>query len=144
MRLLPSGGASVARFVGLGCDRDHTPDILSQDAAIRSRRTGSRQRTTELFSRVRRLARRRTFGYGGRLSNETLDRRLEAMAIRPVVWGEKIHDRENAVVRGIYPKGMHGAIAEALNEDGAIKASTATMEEPEHGLPEARLAATDV
>ena len=63
------------------------------------------------------------------------------MAIRAVVWGENIHDRENAVVRGIYPKGMHGAIAEALNEDGAIKASTATMEEPEHGLPEARLAA---
>ena len=26
------------------------------------------------------------------------------MAIRAVVWGENIHDRENAVVRGIYPK----------------------------------------
>ena len=39
------------------------------------------------------------------------------MAIRAVVWGENIHDRENAVVQAIYPKGMHGAIAEALNAD---------------------------
>jgi len=66
------------------------------------------------------------------------------MAIRAVVWGENIHDRENAVVRGIYPKGMHGAIAEALNEDNDIKASTATKEQPEHGLTEERLAETDV
>ena len=61
------------------------------------------------------------------------------MAIRAVVWGENIHDRENAVVRGIYPTGMHGAIAEALNEDSGIQASTATKEQPEHGLPAERL-----
>ena len=66
------------------------------------------------------------------------------MAIRAVVWGENIHDRENEVVRAIYPKGMHGAIADALNEDPAITATTATMEEPEHGLTAARLAETDV
>jgi len=66
------------------------------------------------------------------------------MAIRVVVWGENIHDRENAVVRGIYPKGMHGAIADALNEDSGIKATTATKEQPEHGLTEERLAETDV
>jgi trehalose utilization protein len=74
---------------------------------------------------------------------ETL-REMDAMAIRAVVWGENIHDRENAVVRGIYAKGMHGAIAEALNEDARIKATTATMEQPEHGLSDARLAETDV
>ena len=66
------------------------------------------------------------------------------MAIRAVVWGENIHDRENAVVRGIYPKGMHGAIADALNEDPASRRRTATLEQPEHGLSEARLAETDV
>ena len=66
------------------------------------------------------------------------------MAIRVTVWGENIHDRENEAVRSIYPKGMHGAIAEALNQDAGIKARTATLDQPEHGLPEARLAETDV
>ena len=50
------------------------------------------------------------------------------MKIRAVVWGENVHDRENEAVRKIYPKGMHGAIAEALNEDAGINATTATME----------------
>ena len=63
------------------------------------------------------------------------------MAIRVVVWGENIHDRENAVVRDLYPNGMHGTIAEALNQDAGIEATTATMEQPEHGLTEERLAA---
>jgi trehalose utilization protein len=66
------------------------------------------------------------------------------MKIRAVVWGENVHDRENAEVRRIYPKGMHGAIADALNEDKAIHATTATLEQPEHGLTEKRLAETDV
>ncbi len=66
------------------------------------------------------------------------------MAIRTVVWGENVHDRENAVVRSIYPNGMHGCIAEALNADAAIAATTATLDQPEHGLDEARLAETDV
>ena len=39
------------------------------------------------------------------------------MTIRTTVWGENVHDRENEVVREIYPKGMHGCIADALNAD---------------------------
>jgi trehalose utilization protein len=66
------------------------------------------------------------------------------MPIRAVVWGENIHDRENATVATIYPKGMHGAIAEALNEDKEITATTATLDQPEHGLTEAKLDQTDV
>jgi trehalose utilization protein len=66
------------------------------------------------------------------------------MAIRVVVWGENIHDRENEVVRSLYPNGMHGTIAEALNQDEAIEATTATLEQPEHGLSAERLAETDV
>lgn len=66
------------------------------------------------------------------------------MPIRTVVWGENVHERENAVVGGLYPKGMHGAIADALNAEPAIEATTATLEQPEHGLPADRLAATDV
>lgn len=66
------------------------------------------------------------------------------MTIRVTVWGENIHDRENETVRAIYPKGMHGAIAAALNQDGTIQAETVTLEQPEHGLSEKRLAETDV
>lgn len=66
------------------------------------------------------------------------------MPVRAVVWGENIHDRENETVREIYPDGMHGCIAAALNRDAGIEATTATMDQPEHGLPEARLADTDV
>lgn len=66
------------------------------------------------------------------------------MTIRAVVWGENIHERTNEVVASIYPEGMHATIAKALNADKAISVSTATLEQPEHGLPESRLAETDV
>ena len=44
------------------------------------------------------------------------------MAIRTIVWGENIHEQTNAVVRSIYPNGMHNTIADALNRDPAITA----------------------
>lgn len=64
--------------------------------------------------------------------------------IRAVVWNEFVHERENDVVRGIYPDGIHVAVAAALREDGDVAAATATLDEPEHGLSEARLRETDV
>lgn len=66
------------------------------------------------------------------------------MTIRAVVWGENIHERTNEVVAALYPEGMHTTIAKALNTDKAISASTATLEQPEHGLSADRLAETDV
>ena len=66
------------------------------------------------------------------------------MAIRTVVWGENVHERKNETVRSIYPKGMHGAIADALNTDPAISATTATLDQPEHGLTVEKLKNTDV
>jgi trehalose utilization protein len=66
------------------------------------------------------------------------------MPVQTVVWGENIHEQINPVVRGIYPDGMHNTIAAALNESDAISATTATMQENEHGLTEERLAKTDV
>ena len=66
------------------------------------------------------------------------------MTIRVVVWGENVHEQENETVRKIYPEGMHTTIAKGLAEDPMIEASTATLQEPEHGLSEARLAETDV
>ena len=66
--------------------------------------------------------------------------------IRVVVWGENRHEQVNPVVQGIYPKGMHTAIGDgitALLGDG-VTVSTAILDEPDHGLTEERLAATDV
>ena len=65
--------------------------------------------------------------------------------LRVVVWGENIHERQDAEVAAIYPDGMHGAIAAGIREwlpDADV--TTATLQEPEHGLSAERLAATDV
>ena len=64
--------------------------------------------------------------------------------IRAVVWNEFVHERENEAVREIYPEGIHAAIAGALAEDEGVEASTATLDQPEHGLAAERLEATDV
>ena len=66
------------------------------------------------------------------------------MSIRAVVWNEFIHEREDADVREIYPDGIHATIASALSVDPAITATTATLDQPEHGLSQARLDETDV
>jgi trehalose utilization protein len=66
------------------------------------------------------------------------------VAIRALVWGENVHETKNKVVGANYPKGMHARIAEALGEDKNITASTATLQEAEHGLTEAKLKDTDV
>lgn len=66
------------------------------------------------------------------------------MPIRVTVWNEFLHERENETVRSIYPDGIHNAIAAALRQDAGVEVGTATLEEPEHGLPADTLAATDV
>lgn len=66
------------------------------------------------------------------------------MPIRTVVWNENVHDQTNKVVADIYPKGMHGCIADALSTDARISATTATLQDPDQGLPAERLADTDV
>ncbi|WDR05016.1 ThuA domain-containing protein [Devosia rhodophyticola] len=66
------------------------------------------------------------------------------MAIRTLVWGENVHEHLNKVVHDTYPEGMHTQIAKLLSSDANISASTATLQEPEHGLTEAILAETDV
>jgi len=62
---------------------------------------------------------------------------------RVTVWNEFVHEQESDTVADIYPDGIHGAIAEALEERG-FDTETATLQEPEHGLTEDVLAETDV
>lgn len=63
-----------------------------------------------------------------------------------VIWNENVHEQENALVRDIYPDGIHQAIARgigALDSEGELDISTATLQEEDHGLSEERLANTD-
>jgi trehalose utilization protein len=64
--------------------------------------------------------------------------------LRVLVWNENIHERENAIVREIYPKGIHECIAEGLREDVDHEVRTATLHDPEHGLTKDVLENTDV
>jgi len=64
-------------------------------------------------------------------------------APKVLVWNEYRHERENPEVARIYPQGMHAAIAAALRRSGCV-ASTATLDDAEHGLSEPALAAADV
>jgi trehalose utilization protein len=65
------------------------------------------------------------------------------MTLRVTVWNEFRHERANEAVRAHYPDGIHEALAAPLRAAGH-EVRTATLDEPEHGLPEAVLAATDV
>jgi trehalose utilization protein len=67
-----------------------------------------------------------------------------ASGIRVTVWSEFIHEQTNEWVRKVYPEGIHGAIAAALNEETDIEVRTATLEQPEHGLTQEVLDHTDV
>ena len=55
------------------------------------------------------------------------------MAIRVTVWNEYLHEVQFPEVAEVYPKGIHGCIADFLKEAG-MDVKTATLREPEHGL----------
>jgi trehalose utilization protein len=60
-----------------------------------------------------------------------------------VVWNEYRQERSSPEIGSVYPEGIHGAIRDGLAEYG-IPATTATLDEPEHGLTQERLDRTDV
>ena len=55
------------------------------------------------------------------------------MAIHVTVWNEYLHEKQFPEIASIYPKGIHGCIADFLQKAG-MTVQTATLEEPEHGL----------
>ncbi|MFC1464340.1 MAG: ThuA domain-containing protein [Candidatus Brachytrichaceae bacterium NZ_4S206] len=68
-------------------------------------------------------------------------------AINVMIWHEYRHEKTHKVVAELYPQGMHQAIADGLRQNdrgGEFIIRTATLDEPEHGLPPAVLDATDV
>lgn len=66
------------------------------------------------------------------------------MPIRVTVWNEYRHEKKSEAIRKVYPAGIHGAIADFLSKDGGLTVGTATLDEPECGLPDRVLDTTDV
>ena len=64
--------------------------------------------------------------------------------IRVTVWNEYRHEKAHEAVRKVYPDGLHAPIVSHLNQQEGIAARAATLDEPEHGLTQSVLAATDV
>jgi trehalose utilization protein len=60
------------------------------------------------------------------------------------VWNEFRHEKTNPAVAAIYPRGIHETIAEGLRAAGVETVRTATLDEPDQGLPPDLLAWTDV
>ena len=65
-------------------------------------------------------------------------------AIRVTVWNEYRHEKQHEEIAKLYPEGMHEAIAKHLRTQPGMEVRTATLDEPEHGLTDDVLAATDV
>ena len=65
------------------------------------------------------------------------------MAANVTVWNEYRAEQSDEAVAEIYPSGIHGVLAEFLAAAGHT-VQTATLDEPAHGLTEARLDDTDV
>jgi trehalose utilization protein len=69
------------------------------------------------------------------------------MTIRVTVWNENRHERRiGERPAELYPDGMHSVIAAGLREllGDEVEVRTATMEQPEHGLPANVVDTTDV
>ena len=66
-----------------------------------------------------------------------------AEPLRVTIWNEFRHERTRDDVRAVYPDGIHAELARGLAADD-LSLRTATLDEPEHGLTEDVLDATDV
>ena len=64
--------------------------------------------------------------------------------LRVTIFNEFLHEVEDEVVRAIYPDGIHMTLKRALEQRIDAEVRTATLREPEHGLPQSVLDQTDV
>ncbi|MBD2848548.1 ThuA domain-containing protein [Paenibacillus sp. IB182496] len=65
-----------------------------------------------------------------------------AEQLKVTIWNEYRHEQSSDKVREVYPQGIHHAIGEGMG--GEFELAYATLDEPEHGLTQERLDATDV
>ena len=66
------------------------------------------------------------------------------MALRVTIWNENWHETREERVISLYPKGLHGAIADAIGDIEDVEITIATFDMPEHGLTDEVLENTDV
>lgn len=85
------------------------------------------------------ISERKLYTKDGKIFSERIDK-----MIRVTVWNEGIHDVEDEEIIAIYPEGIHGTIKRFLSTNEDIKVRTATLREPECGLPPEVLENTDV
>ncbi len=64
--------------------------------------------------------------------------------IRVTVWNEFRHEKSDEAVRAVYPEGIHGALKAFLGKEEDFTVRTATLDEPDCGLPQSVLDETDV
>lgn len=64
--------------------------------------------------------------------------------IRVTVWNEYVHEREYDGIARVYPKGIHGCIANFLSENDDISVKCATLDMENQGVSEEMLENTDV
>jgi trehalose utilization protein len=70
----------------------------------------------------------------------------QSRPMKVLVWGENHHEKHDEATQRLYPDSMHETIAAGLRAvlGAAAVVDTATLDDPEHGLTEERLADTDV
>lgn len=64
--------------------------------------------------------------------------------LRVTVWNEYRHEKKHAHVAELYPKGIHGKVAEFLGECEDLEIRLAALDDPDCGLPDEVLESTDV
>ena len=64
--------------------------------------------------------------------------------IRVTVWNEGVHEAESREVAAVYPGGIHGQLKSFLGAQEDMEVRTATLREPDCGLPPEVLENTDV
>ncbi len=64
--------------------------------------------------------------------------------LRVTIWNEFVHERQNPAVAEIYPQGIHQALANVLAVQHDFVVRTATLDQPDQGLPHEVLESTDV
>lgn len=64
--------------------------------------------------------------------------------IKVTVWNEFRHEKTEEKVKELYPNGMHAVIADFLSKNNDLIVRTATLDDPEQGLPDELLNDTDV
>ncbi len=69
---------------------------------------------------------------------------IDVAKIKVTVWCEFIQEREDPEVAAVYPHGIHEAIAAGLRREDDLAVTTASLDQPDQGLWQERLNATDV